>query len=193
MTSSQIAFLAKILSGGSLPVSGEPIPDGQLAYFRERLKTRIFSFIVKGFLDQQKACPQITQASIARRLHRRPEQINRWLSGPANMTLDTVSDLVLAVYGGEPSISFSPLVKKTQEIVAAQESQTVRRSSADVIMKAAVEVPLQMPPSNGHSYRYLNQSPTVLGDLGLTACASNENDSTELLKYNNYAGQAGGV
>ena len=109
MPTSQTGFLAEILSGGSLPVTGEPIPAGQRAYFQERLRGRIFSFIVGEFLRQQRENPDITQAAIARRLERRPEQINRWLSGPSNMTIDTISDLVLSVWGGEPSMAIATL------------------------------------------------------------------------------------
>lgn len=109
MPISQTGFLAEILSGGTLPITGEPIPAGQRAYFQERLKGRIFSFIVGEFLRQQGESPDITQAAIARRLERRPEQISRWLSGPSNMTIDTISDLVLAVWGGEPSMAIATL------------------------------------------------------------------------------------
>lgn len=123
MTTSPTAFLAEVLSGGGLPITGEPIPEGTLAYFRERLKGRVHSFILQGYLDQRKLDPTITQVQIARRLRRRPEQINRWLSGASNMTLDTISDIVLAVYGGEPAVSLSPLVRGA---VAADE--TLRNS-----------------------------------------------------------------
>jgi hypothetical protein len=109
MPTSQTGPLAEILSGGSLPLTGELIPPRQLAYFRERLKGRIFSFIVGAFKKQQQEDPTITQAAIARRLGRRPEQINRWLSGPSNMTAETISDLVLAICGGEPSLGVAKL------------------------------------------------------------------------------------
>jgi hypothetical protein len=104
MPTSQTGSLAEILSGGSLPLKGEAIPPWQLAYFRERLKGRIFSFIIRALKKQQQEDPTITQAAIARRLGRRPEQINRWLSGPSNLTVESISDLVLAAFGGEPSL-----------------------------------------------------------------------------------------
>lgn len=140
MPTSRTTFLAEVLSGGPLPVAGKPIPEGQLAYFRERLKGRIFSTIVRGFLDQQKEDPIITKASIARRLQRRPEQINRWLSGPSNMTLDTVSDLILAIYGGEPSVSVdllkseaksSPTVSPSVSALSIDQGESTGRRMID--------------------------------------------------------------
>jgi transcriptional regulator with XRE-family HTH domain len=47
----------------------------------------------------------LTQADIARRLGRRPEQIHRWLGSPANCTTDTVSDLLLAISNAEVRVS----------------------------------------------------------------------------------------
>jgi hypothetical protein len=115
MPISQTGLLAEILSGGSAPLTGDPIPSGMLAYFRERLKGRVFSLIVSAIREQQEEHPELTQAAIARRLGRRPEQITRWMAGPSNMTLDTISDLVLAVGGGEPSVVIDPLESASQK------------------------------------------------------------------------------
>ena len=41
---------------------------------------------------------------MARRIHKRPEQITRLLGAPGNWTLDTVSDLLLGM-GFEPELS----------------------------------------------------------------------------------------
>jgi hypothetical protein len=124
MPTFQTGILAEILSGGGLPVTGEPIPAARLAYFRERLKGRLFSFIVAAFKKQQRENPAITQAAIARRLGRRPEQINRWLSGPSNLTADTLSDLILAICGGEPSLDVLPLRSKAQSQTLAERQDT---------------------------------------------------------------------
>ena len=38
-----------------------------------------------------------SRADLARKLRARPSQITRWLSSPGNWTLDTISDLLLAM------------------------------------------------------------------------------------------------
>lgn len=39
----------------------------------------------------------MTRASLSRRLHKRPEQITRWMSSPGNLEIDTISDLLDAM------------------------------------------------------------------------------------------------
>lgn len=149
MLTSPTGFLAEILSGGSLPLTGEPIPAGQRAYFQERLKGRIFSFIVGAFLKQQRENPEITKAAIARRLERRPEQINRWLAGPSNMTVETISDLILAVCGSEPSIDVAPLQPATRsQPVARVSTQTSNDLPSSSAQSGAVNERLQNEASS---------------------------------------------
>lgn len=67
-----------------------------IAYYRQRFKNRVHSKLV-SFLT---ACAQedkITQKDIADRLDKDPGLISRWLREPSNLTLDTISDLLLAV------------------------------------------------------------------------------------------------
>lgn len=153
MRTSQTAFLSEIVSGGSLPLIGQPIPAGQRAYFQERLKGRIFSFIIGEFQKQQRKNPDITQATIARRLGKRPEQINRWLSGPSNLTLDTISDLFLAICGGEPSLSALPLHSAVQIQTLAERHQVadtalVAEAPPPIALSALEDSPLGTPLVN---------------------------------------------
>jgi hypothetical protein len=89
MTTSHSAFLSEILAG-------EPIPLGKLAYFRERLRNKLHEIISLEFIRQQHG-RGLTKADMARRIGRKPEQVTRWLGAPGNWTLDTVSDLLLAM------------------------------------------------------------------------------------------------
>ncbi|MCL4679186.1 MAG: hypothetical protein KJ017_11415 [Alphaproteobacteria bacterium] len=77
-----------------------PLSEGAKAYFRERQRNKLFDVIVGCFLKKEKL-GKLTRAELARRLGKRPEQITRWLSTPGNWTLDTISDLTLAICNGE--------------------------------------------------------------------------------------------
>lgn len=100
-TSLETSFLNKIKSG-------DDIPEGEKAYFRERLRNRLFNLIV-GEFARQHAVDNLSKADIARRLARSPVQITRWLGAPGNWTIDTVSDLLLAISAAELEIGLRPL------------------------------------------------------------------------------------
>ncbi len=100
MTMPPTSFLSEILGSG-------PIPIAKLSYFRERLKNRLYDLIVTEFLRRESS-GALSRADLARRIGRRPEQVTRWLGSPGNWTLDTVSDLMLAMRS-EPEISVSSL------------------------------------------------------------------------------------
>ena len=71
---------------------GEPLTSAELTYFRERQRNRFFEQVFRRFID----C-KLSKADLARRLEKRPEQVTRWLSGPGNWELDTISDLLRAM------------------------------------------------------------------------------------------------
>jgi hypothetical protein len=50
----------------------------------------------------------MTRGFLARRLGKKPEQITRWLGAPGNWTLETLSNLLVAM-GYEPQFSAQPL------------------------------------------------------------------------------------
>lgn len=104
MTTSQTRFLSEI-------VANEPIPPGKLAYFRERFRDRLYELVVSEFLKKEQA-GEITRADLARRIGRKPEQITRWLGAPGNWTLETVSDLLLAISKAELMFTLSNLDRR---------------------------------------------------------------------------------
>ena len=65
-------------------------------YFQARLRQRLYDLVIKEFKSSGR-----TRAHLAKKLGKRPEQITRWLSGPGNLTLDTLSDLLLGLSGAE--------------------------------------------------------------------------------------------
>jgi hypothetical protein len=89
---------------------GPPIPPAKLAYFQERLRGRIFDFILGIFLEQQEN--GLTQAKLARRIGRKADVINRWLGAPSNLTVDTISDLLVGIAAEEPNLSRATLLKR---------------------------------------------------------------------------------
>jgi hypothetical protein len=85
------------------------IPEEILAYFRAMFRDQLHDLILEEFLSQKGLRHDLTQAAIARRLGKRPEQVNRWLGTAGNMTADTVSDLLLAISGSVPSVAKTQL------------------------------------------------------------------------------------
>lgn len=79
------------------------ISPGTRAYFQDRLRGRLYDLVtseVEKYIGRGG-----TRAALAKRIEKRPEQITRWLSGPGNLTLDTVSDLLLGLSGAELAIA----------------------------------------------------------------------------------------
>jgi hypothetical protein len=99
-TSQKNAYLHEILGN-------DPIPIGKLAFFRERFRDKLYDLVLSEFLKEEKV--GLTKAAIARRIGRKPEQITRWLGAPGNWTVETVSDLLLAISRAEPNVSIAKL------------------------------------------------------------------------------------
>lgn len=116
---SPMPFLSEI-------VSGTAIPPGKRAYFQERLRNRLYDLVIDEFRKQQKT--GLTQAALAARIGRRPEQVHRWLASPANLTFDTLSDLLLGIAAAELEIGVSPLVPAAIEPTGRYRSTTAMPS-----------------------------------------------------------------
>lgn len=79
------------------PAGDDRIPAGTLYYFRARNRNRIYDAVLREFLRSG-----ISKATLARRMGKKhAEIISRLLGAPGNWTLDTVSDLIFAINGGE--------------------------------------------------------------------------------------------
>lgn len=115
-TSLKNPFLSEILDGDKIPL-------GTLAYFRERFRDRLYDLVMEEFLKQD-AENSLTRAEVARRIGRRSEQITRWFAAPGNWTLETVSDLLLAISKSEPEVSLLPLVERATRNYRGEKSPT---------------------------------------------------------------------
>jgi hypothetical protein len=141
MTISPTPFLAEIAAG----CSGPPIPASKRAYFQQRLRNRVFNFLLERFISAQKE--GMSKASLARRIGKTPDIINRWLGAPTNLTLDSLSDLLLGIGGEEVELqSSSPLAptvlrnySHASDLTAREEiasSTEPQRGSFDNALKA---------------------------------------------------------
>lgn len=72
------------------------IDSKDVYFFRQRHKNKVFQTVV-AYFAQQAEREGLTKKELAARLQKDPSQITRWFSGPGNWTLDTISDLLLAM------------------------------------------------------------------------------------------------
>lgn len=102
MTTSQTTILSK-------PKDREQISIEALAYMRARAKRHAYDLVMSEFKKSG-----ISKAELARRLfgNKGADRVSRMLGGPGNWTLKTVSDLLFATSGAEPTFGISyPLEK----------------------------------------------------------------------------------
>ena len=95
----------------SEPVGTNKVPRGTLAYFRARLKQRIYSIVIREFKNSG-----LSQADLARRLGKEPAQLCRILSGPGNLTLDTVSDMLFSTSGAELDLDVAYPLRRANQV-----------------------------------------------------------------------------
>jgi transcriptional regulator with XRE-family HTH domain len=95
----------------SKPTGADKVPTSTFVYLRARLKHRIYSLIIGEFKKSG-----LSQADLARRLDKEPAHLSRLLSGPGNLTIETISDLLFGISGTELDVSSnSPVRAKNQE------------------------------------------------------------------------------
>lgn len=97
------------------------IPAKALTYFQARLKNRLHELVLLEFMKLEKL--GFTKADMARRVRKKPEQITRLLGAPGNWTLDTVSDLLLAM-GYELSLQVKSFDQADSHAVTSSEWPT---------------------------------------------------------------------
>src|SRR5215470_7279740 len=72
------------------------VSDRDVFYYRQRSKNRLFEALTSFFAEEAER-RGITKRDIAECLRRDPASITRWLTAPSNLTLDTISDLLLSL------------------------------------------------------------------------------------------------
>lgn len=127
----------------SEPVGSERVPAGNLEYFRARHRHRVYDMIVDELLASG-----ISKADLAKRLGASPARISRVLGAPSNLTLDTLSDLLFATSGAEPTYAIAyPLSAPTRNYAHPEwlDSPTLRTSLANQSSRNSFQA--EMPTS----------------------------------------------
>jgi hypothetical protein len=88
------------------------IDTRETAYFRQRFKHAVFARLIDMFAERAERYG-LTKAKMSTLTGKDPAVVNRLLSLPSNLTLDTLSDLALAM-GCEPEISLEPVETPTR-------------------------------------------------------------------------------
>lgn len=91
--------------------NGPEIPEAKRVYFQRRLRDRLFDFLRERF--EREEPNGLTQAKLARRIGKSPEVISRWLNAPSNLTLDSISDLMLGMVAEEPEFDGKSLLNRS--------------------------------------------------------------------------------
>lgn len=73
-----------------------PLNESDKSYFRARTRRHVHDVVLGKFMELSDD-QNLTRAQLAERLQVDRAQITRWLSSPSNWTLDTLSDLLLAM------------------------------------------------------------------------------------------------
>jgi hypothetical protein len=107
-------------------------------YYRQRLKNRMFAKIVSFFAEEAEKTG-ITKKDIAAILNRDPAQITRWLSSPSNMTLDSISDLLLAM---DAEIDPPPIVRFSERLKPNYAHPLIARVTGQVAKPPVKRFPL---------------------------------------------------
>lgn len=68
----------------------------EIFYYQQRHKNRVHEALT-AFVAEEAERRGITRQDIAESIRRDPAQITRWLGVPGNLTLETISDLLLSL------------------------------------------------------------------------------------------------
>jgi len=104
-------FQKQLLNELAAGPDGDPISESKLVYLQERLRGRFFDILIDRFELAREG--GLTQRKLARRIRKSPEVVNRWLSAPSNLTLDSISDLFAGIGAEELNFSLASLLGRT--------------------------------------------------------------------------------
>lgn len=131
----------------------DPKSIRDIAYYQQRYRNRVFSKVV-SFITQQAQKQRLTQKDIAEKIRKDPAQLSRLLSSPSNLTLDTISDLLLAfdaeaepptivLFEDRPQANYMhPLIARALDIPPPSQRAKVKSTSAGTktLMRASEKI-----------------------------------------------------
>jgi hypothetical protein len=121
-----MSFLSEILED-------KPVPEDTLVYFRERLRDRLHSAFLKAFLKRSEE-KGLKKKDLAIRIHRTSAQIARWFSTPSNITLDSVSDLMVGLGMDFDDFPYTPI----EETLAPKEQERAKKEPASDLLSELI-------------------------------------------------------
>lgn len=89
------------------------ISGDTLVYFQGRLRRRVYSVLLDAFTRRTKE-RGLTRKELARRVRRPAALVNRWLSHPSNLCLDSISLLMVGLGMDFDEFSFTPIERTTR-------------------------------------------------------------------------------
>ena len=148
MTTYQTPFLSELMAGHS----GPPIPAGKRSYFQERLRIRVFNFLLSKFIQAQ--TKGLNKNILAKRIGRSPEVINRWLGAPSNLTLDTISDLLLGISAEELEPDASSPIGRIADNYSHFDDLASRAQAASAMANADLNNPTRLARTGAQENAY---------------------------------------
>lgn len=126
-------------------------PAYKASYFEQRFRNRIYEAIVRA-LEEEAAKQNLKRKDLAELIGKKESQISRWLSGPGNWTLDTVSDLLYSI-GAELDFKVTRF------------SDKAKRNEFHPL-NAVTELRLPSLPKTAYGIAYLKPQPVKLTTSG---------------------------
>lgn len=113
-------------------------------YFQQRQRNRLYEAVIKVVEDAARL-DGVRRKDIAEKIGSNPSQISRWLSGPSNWTIDSISDVLWAA-GGELNFDFVRFVDQAQQN-RSHSINDIAYEQSKVIVVPSVPIANQVVPS----------------------------------------------
>lgn len=134
MSTSQTSILHEI-------ARAKPISLRTRTLYRRRLQNRVQRLLRRAFRDEQKRTG-LTQKELAERIDRDKSKVNQWLSIASNLTLETISDLLLGLGVDLDDLSITPIADLHHEADQKTTNETVHFGMALNSLEAERNPPL---------------------------------------------------